>query len=93
MARLMEEGSGIRLWDDLFEKAFEYRNMNHLSFTEEENGVKVTHAVNNDVHGQEKECIVAIIHEHAAVVSEFISNGMVEAHSNHAVPKECSGIS
>ncbi|KAL3790469.1 hypothetical protein HJC23_012025 [Cyclotella cryptica] len=92
MARLMEGGGGIRLWDDLFEKAFEYRHMNHLSFTEVDDGVQVTHEANSDVHGQERECVVAVIHEHASVVSEFITRGMEEAHSNHAVPKQCSAM-
>ncbi|KAL7490140.1 hypothetical protein ACHAW6_015876 [Cyclotella cf. meneghiniana] len=92
MATLMEGNGGIRLWDDLFEKAFEYRHENHLSFTEVEDGVKVEHKVNDDVDRQERECIVAIIHEHAAVVSEFVKRGMDEAHSNHAVPDECSGM-
>ncbi len=92
MARLMEGNGGIRLWDDLFEKAFEYRHENHLSFTEVEDGVKVEHKVNDDVDSQERECIVAIIHDHAAVVSEFIKRGMDEAHLNHPVPEECSGM-
>ncbi len=92
MTSLMEADKGIRLWDDLFEKAFEYHDLNHLSFTEVEDGVKVTHEVNNDVKGQEKDCVVAIIHKHASVVSQFIRLGRDEAQLNHEVPEECSGM-
>jgi hypothetical protein len=94
MKALMEEDEGgIRLWDDLFEKAWQYHDFNHLTITEDVvDGVKVTHEVNDDVNGEERDCVVAIIHEHAAVVSKFITNGMSEAHSNHLVPGECNGL-
>jgi uncharacterized protein YpmB len=94
MKALMEDdGGGIRLWDDLFEKAWQYHDLNHLTITEEvADGVKVTHEVNDGVDEEEKDCVVAIIHEHAAVVSKFITNGMSEAHSNHLAPAECNGL-
>jgi hypothetical protein len=97
MKQLMEQGrGGIRLWDDLFEKAFQYHNFNTLEITEyTDDGVKVRHEVNNDndqlVNNEKlKECVVAIIHEHATVVSDFATVGMEEAHKNHAVPDICA---
>eukprot|EP00804_Cyclotella_cryptica_P028246 CCRYP_014601-RA/>CCRYP_014601-RA protein AED:0.00 eAED:0.00 QI:439/1/1/1/1/1/2/142/206 len=92
MTSLMEAEKGIRLWDDLFEKAFEYHNLNHLTFSEVEDGVTVTHEVNHDVEGQARDCLVAIIHEHSSVVSDFIQRGSDEAQANHAVPDICSGM-
>ncbi len=92
MKSLMEADEGIRLWDDLFEIAFEYHDLNHLSFTEVDNGIKVSHEVNDDVEGQAKDCAVAIIHSHASVVSEFIQRGTDEAQANHPAPDECSGM-
>ncbi|KAL7517145.1 hypothetical protein ACHAWX_002094 [Stephanocyclus meneghinianus] len=92
MKSLMEADVGIRLWDDLFEIAFEYHDLNHLSFTEVDNGIKVSHEVNDDVAGQAKDCAVAIIHSHSSVVSEFIQRGTDEAQANHPAPDECSGM-
>jgi hypothetical protein len=92
MKNLMEDDEGIRLWDDLFLVAFQYHDLNHLSITEVGNGVKVEHEVNQDVDGQERDCVIAIIHEHAGVVTKFISNGMDEAHLNHLVPDECDEL-
>lgn len=91
MKNLMEAGSGIRMWDDLFEAAFHYHDLNQLSITELDDGVNVTHRVTQEAN-EETNCVVAIIHKHAEVVSDFITNGMIEAHSNHAAPDECEEL-
>lgn len=92
MKALMEaDEGGIRLWDDLFEIAWQYHDFNTLTITETTDyGVNVTHSVNDDVPDDKKECIVAVIHDHADVVSSFITNGMEEVQSNHPVPSVCN---
>ena len=50
MKNLMEAGSGIRMWDDLFEAAFHYHDLNQLSITELDDGVNVTHRVTQEAN-------------------------------------------
>ena len=92
MKNLMEEGSGIRMWDDLFEVAFQYHDLNEMSITELKDGVNVTHHVTRAAASKKKDCVIAVIHKHAGVVSDFITKGRSEAQSNHAVPDECQEL-
>ena len=54
MKNLMEEGSGIRMWDDLFEVAFQYHDLNEMSITELKDGVNVTHHVTRAAASKKK---------------------------------------
>ena len=95
MKNLMsKDDGGIRLWDDLFELAWQYHDFNGLSIEKlsDGSGVEVTHEVNDDVEGPERDCVVAVIHDHASVVSDFIANGRSEAQLNHPVPIKCNGL-
>jgi hypothetical protein len=93
MMAIKEQGDGIRLWDDLFELAFQYHDLNTLEVTEyTDDGVKVHHKVTDDLDTAVGDCVVAVIHAHAQVVSDFISIGKEEANSNHEVPDECVGL-
>jgi hypothetical protein len=92
MKELMESGGRIRGWDDLFALAAEYHDLNQLSIQKEANGVRVVHAVNDNVDGDARVCITDLIHEHAGVVSNFVKKGKEEAMLNHEVPDTCAGF-
>jgi ubiquinone/menaquinone biosynthesis C-methylase UbiE len=79
MHRRVEEGRGLRYWDDLFAALFEHHASIRMSVENTEKGVRVEESSDNPV-------VVALIQAHAEVVSKFVAKGFDEARRNHAVP-------
>lgn len=76
----VEEGRGLRFWDELFAAIF--RNYKKIEMTVEktEKGVRVTET-STDPYG------VLLIQAHAEVVSGFVARGFAESSQNHPVPE------
>lgn len=92
MTELMEEypaNGGIRLWDPLFNAAFEFSDFHEIFVTNTDDGVRVEQKVVADVDDETKACTLSIIQEHAKVVSKFVAFGRSEMRKNHDVPKTC----
>ena len=92
MKELLEGNGSIRQWDDLFEIAFDLRDLHEMSVDNTVDGVRVVQHVTTGVEGQKKVCSNAIIQAHAAVLSKFVEIGQKEAKVNHDVPDECMSI-
>eukprot|EP00579_Thalassiosira_antarctica_P001223 CAMPEP_0201871694 /NCGR_PEP_ID=MMETSP0902-20130614/4559_1 /ASSEMBLY_ACC=CAM_ASM_000551 /TAXON_ID=420261 /ORGANISM="Thalassiosira antarctica, Strain CCMP982" /LENGTH=210 /DNA_ID=CAMNT_0048397755 /DNA_START=1892 /DNA_END=2524 /DNA_ORIENTATION=+ len=92
MTTLMDsETGGIRLWDDLFERAFALRDNHELMVNNTADGVHVVQKVSDNVVDiDEAECTTELIQEHAEVVSKFVDRGMSEMHANHPAPEKCA---
>jgi len=79
MHRRVNEGRGLRYWDDLFAAIF----AKHASITMEvvntEKGVRVKETSDDAT-------VVRLIQAHAGVVSLFVKSGFDEAHKNHPLP-------
>lgn len=75
----VEEGRGLRFWDELFAAIF--RNYKKIEMTVEktENGVRVTET-STDPYA------VLLIQAHAEVVSGFVARGFAESSQNHPAP-------
>ena len=79
MHRRVEDGRGLRYWDELFAEIFRHHASIELEVENTERGVRV-------VETSDDPAVVALIQAHAAVVSQFVARGLDEAHRNHAVP-------
>jgi hypothetical protein len=79
MHRRVQEGRGLRFWDDLFAAVFRRHASITMSVENTEKGVHVTETSDDPT-------VVALIQAHAAVVSKFVAHGFEEAHRNHPVP-------
>mmetsp|Transcript_15994 Transcript_15994/g.33808 ORF Transcript_15994/g.33808 Transcript_15994/m.33808 type:complete len:102 (+) Transcript_15994:1450-1755(+) len=77
------EDGDIRLWDVLFYKAFELRDLYEIEVTNVTNGVRVEQSAVKAADGdQTYACAKSIIQAQAGVVSQFVGEMSV----NHHVP-------
>lgn len=84
------EHGGIRMRDPLFKAAFDFSNFHEMSVTNTTDGVRVVqNVVAEVVDTNTKDCAIAIIKEHAAVVSKFAAHGRSEMRKNHEAPTIC----
>lgn len=75
----IENGRGIRYWDDLFTALFRNYASIDMEVENTDHGVRVKET-------SEDPMVVGLIRAHARVVSLFVEHGFEEAHRNHAVP-------
>mmetsp|Transcript_19740 Transcript_19740/g.25223 ORF Transcript_19740/g.25223 Transcript_19740/m.25223 type:complete len:285 (+) Transcript_19740:95-949(+) len=84
------EHGGIRMRDPLFKATFDFSNFHEMSVTNTTDGVRVVqNVVAEVVDTNTKDCAIAIIKEHAAVVSKFAAHGRSEMRKNHEAPTIC----
>lgn len=79
MHKRIQEGRGLRYWDDLFAAIFRRHASINMSVENTDKGVRV-----KEMSGDPT--VVALIQAHANVVSQFVARGFEEAHVNHRVP-------
>ena len=79
MHKRVQEGRGLRYWDDLFVAIFRKHASITMSVENTEKGVRVNETSDDPT-------VVALIQAHAEVVSKFVAHGFEEAHRNHPVP-------
>ena len=75
----VEDGRGLRFWDDLFVAVFQNYKRITMSVENTDKGVRVRETSDDPA-------VVRLIQAHADVVSLFVKHGFEEAHRNHAVP-------
>jgi hypothetical protein len=75
----VEDGRGLRFWDDLFVAVFQNYKRITMSVENTKQGVRVRETSDDPA-------VVRLIQAHADVVSLFVKYGFEEAHRNHAVP-------
>ena len=79
MHQRIQDGRGLRFWDELFVAIFKKHASIKMSVEKTEKGVKVRET-------SDDRAVVALIQAHAEVVSRFVAHGFEEAHKNHPVP-------
>jgi SAM-dependent methyltransferase len=79
MHKRIQEGRGLRYWDDLFAAIFKKHASIKMTVENTEKGVRVKETSDDPT-------VVALIQAHANVVSQFVARGFEEAHVNHRVP-------
>jgi predicted methyltransferase len=79
MHKRVQEGRGLRYWDDLFAAIFKRHASIKMSVENTDKGVRVKETSDDPT-------VVALIQAHADVVSNFVSRGFEEAYRNHPVP-------
>jgi predicted methyltransferase len=79
MHNRVQEGRGLRYWDDLFAAIFQRHASIKMTVEATDKGVRVKETSDDPL-------VVALIQAHADVVSQFVAHGFEEAHRNHAVP-------
>jgi len=79
MHRRIQEGRGLRFWDELFVALFKNYSKITMSVENTDKGVRVKET-------SQDESVVPLIQAHAEVVSLFVQHGFDEAHKNHAAP-------
>ena len=79
MHKRIQEGRGLRYWDDLFAAIFRRHASIKMSVENTDKGVRVKETSDDPT-------VVALIQAHANVVSQFVARGFEEAHVNHRVP-------
>lgn len=79
MHRRVQEGRGLRFWDDLFVALFQDHEKVTMTVENTEHGVRVK-ATSADPR------VARLIQAHAHVVSLFAKHGFEEASKNHPVP-------
>jgi SAM-dependent methyltransferase len=79
MHKRIEEGRGLRFWDDLFAAIFKKHASIKMTVENTDKGVRVKETSDDPT-------VVALIQAHADVVSQFVARGFEEAHVNHRVP-------
>ena len=79
MHKRVQEGRGLRYWDDLFAAIFQRHASIEMSVENTDKGVRVKETSDNPL-------VVPLIQAHADVVSQFVAHGVGEAQRNHAVP-------
>ena len=79
MHKRVQEGRGLRYWDDLFAAIFQRHASIKMSVENTDKGVRVKETSDDPL-------VVALIQAHADVVSQFVARGFEEAHRNHPVP-------
>jgi intracellular sulfur oxidation DsrE/DsrF family protein len=79
MKARVEEGRGLRFWDELFAAIFRNYKKIEMKVEKTEKGVRVTET-STDPFG------VLLIQAHAEVVSGFVARGFAESSKNHPVP-------
>ncbi len=84
MHKRVEEGRGLRYWDDLFAALFERHASIQMSVENTEKGVLVKESSDNPI-------VVALVQAHAEVVSKFVAKGFEEARRNHPAPTASKG--
>ena len=79
MKKRLEEGRGLRFWDELFAEIFIQADKIKMNVEKTPKGVRVTETSDDST-------VVLLIQSHADVVSKFADHGFEEAHKNHQVP-------
>jgi SAM-dependent methyltransferase len=79
MHKRIQEGRGLRYWDDLFAAIFRRHASIKMSVENTDKGVRVKETSDDPT-------VVPLIQAHANVVSQFVARGFDEAHVNHRVP-------
>lgn len=79
MHKRIQEGRGLRYWDNLFAAIFRRHASINMSVEKTDKGVRVKETSDDST-------VVALIQAHANVVSQFVARGFEEAHVNHRVP-------
>lgn len=79
MHKRVQEGRGLRYWDDLFAAIFQRHASIKMSVENINKGVRVKETSDDPL-------VVALIQAHADVVSLFVARGFEEVHQNHPVP-------
>lgn len=79
MKKRLEEGRGLRFWDELFAEIFIKADKIKMIVEKTPKGVRVTETSDDST-------VVLLIQSHADVVSKFADHGFEEAHKNHQVP-------
>jgi predicted methyltransferase len=79
MHKRIQEGRGLRYWDDLFAAIFSRHASIKMSVENTDKGVRVKETSHDP-------SVVALVQAHANVVSQFVARGFEEAHVNHRVP-------
>lgn len=79
----LDTGRPINARDPLFAALFAHRGELNVTFTNTSAGVTAHEAGTSP-------CGVDIVHEHAQIVSGFVSVGMPEMMKTHAVPATCA---
>jgi SAM-dependent methyltransferase len=79
MHKRVQEGRGLRYWDDLFAAIFRKHASITMSVENTKKGVRV-------IETSDDPTVVALIQAHAEVVSKFVSLGFEEARRNHPLP-------
>ena len=85
MHKRIQEGRGLRYWDDLFAAIFEKHANVRMLVENTDRGVRVTET-------SEDPTVVPLIQAHADAVSKFVSRGFEEARLNHPVLKAADAI-
>lgn len=78
MHERIQDGRGLRYWDELFAEIFRRHKLIEMSVDNTEKGVRVRESSDDPV-------VVALIQAHAEAVSMFVEYGFEEAHRNHPV--------
>lgn len=79
MHKRVQEGRGLRYWDELFAAVFKRHASISMTVANTDKGVRVIETSDDPV-------AVALIQAHAEVVSGFVARGFDEARRNHLVP-------
>jgi len=79
MHERIQQGRGLRYWDELFAEVFRHHADIRMSVDETEKGVRTIETSTNAY-------AATLIQAHAEVVSKFVADGFEEAHKNHEVP-------
>jgi len=79
MHKRIQDGRGLRYWDDLFAAIFSKHASITMSVENTDKGVRVKETSDDST-------VVALIQAHANVVSQFVARGFEEAHVKHRVP-------
>jgi len=82
MHHLEERGDRVRQWDPLYETMFGRLDTIEMVHNFVADGVSVQHTGTTP-------CAVQLVQRHAAVVSGFVQQGMMEVMVEHEVPAEC----
>ena len=82
MHKRVQEGRGLRYWDDLFAAIFQRHASIKMSVENTDKGVRVKETSDDPL-------VVALIQAHADVVSQFVARGFDEAHAKSPCASSC----
>lgn len=80
MEQRLKDGAGLRHWDPLFVEIFKHHDRIRMTIVDVEGGVRVTETSDDPQ-------VVALVRQHARVVSEFVSDGFERAHRESPLPE------